>query len=79
MAIGKYIPFWVALIVNILIIVFATTGCIAANTVRDEIERQNAKYEKKVNRIRNLQSLASSLESQCSDAGLKKIFSKLAE
>lgn len=79
MAVGKYIPFWVVLIINVLIIAFAAVGCIATDAVRDEIERQDVNLKKVVNRMRNLQSLASSLEGQCSDAGLKKILNKLAE
>lgn len=79
MAIGKYIPFWVVLIINVLIIAFAATGCIATDAMREEIEHQDVKLEKDVNRMRNLQSLTSSLVGQCSDVGLKKILNKLAE
>lgn len=79
MAIGMYIPFWVVLIINVLIVAFAAIGCIATDAVRDEIERQDVKLKKDVNRMRNLQSLAASLEGQCSDAGSKKILNRLAE
>lgn len=79
MAIGKYIPFWVVLIINVLIIAFAAIGCIATDAIREEIERQDVKLKKDVNRMRNLQSLTSALEGQCSDAGLKKMLNKLAE
>ncbi|MBD5556990.1 MAG: hypothetical protein HDQ95_17015 [Roseburia sp.] len=79
MAIGKYIPFWIVLIINVLMMAFAAIGCIATDAVRDEIERQDVKLKKDVNRMRNLQSLTSSLEGQCADAGLKKILNKLAE
>ena len=79
MAIGKYIPFWIVLIINVLIIAFAAAGCIATDAIREGIERQDVKLKKDVNRMRNLQSLTSSLEGQCSDVGLKKILNKLAE
>ena len=79
MAIGMYIPFWVVLIINVLIVAFAAIGCIATDAVRDEIERQDVKLKKDVNRMRNLQSLAASLEGQCSDAGSKIILNRLAE
>lgn len=79
MAAGKYIPFWTVLIVNVIIIALAVTGSTATAAVREEIERQDIKLKKNVDNMRNLQSLAVSLESQCSDESIKKFLGKMAE
>lgn len=79
MAIGKYIPFWAVLIINVIIIALAASGCIATDAMREEIERQDTVLKKDVNRMRNLQSLASALEGQCQDVGLKKTLNRLAD
>ncbi|MCI8355816.1 MAG: hypothetical protein HFI47_12245 [Lachnospiraceae bacterium] len=79
MAIGKYIPFWTVLVVNVIIIALAVTGSTATDAMREEIARQDIKLKKNVDNMRNLQSLAASLESQCSDESIKKSLSKMAE
>lgn len=79
MALGKYIPFGVVLIINVIVIAFALVGSIAADAMREEIERQDVKLKKDVTKMRNLQSLASTLEGQCSDESLKKTLGKMSE
>lgn len=79
MAIGKYIPFWPVLIINLIIIALAAVGCIVTDAVREEVERQNSVLKNDASRMRNLQSIASSLAGQCQDADLKKMLDKLAD
>lgn len=78
-ALAKFIPLWVVVLVNILLFVLAVVGCITAETMRDEIVRQDSQIKKSVANIRELQSLSSSIANQCNDEGLKKALKKLAD
>ena len=79
MALAKWLPAWVPLIVNLLLLAAAAIGCINAETVRDEIVQQDGALRKKVTNMRELQSLSASLVSQCSDEDLKAALQKLAD
>lgn len=76
---SKVIPTWVALVIDLLPIAFAAIGCIAADMMRDEIERQDVQIKTDVNNMRALQSLTASLPGMCQDAELKKILQDLAD
>lgn len=67
MCLAKYIPGWIATIINIIILAIILLGCIVTETVRDEIERQDVLLTKNVATMRNLQSLAATLVEMSKD------------
>lgn len=79
MALAKVLPTWLPLIVNLILLVAAVIGCMTVETMQEEIVRQDDALKKKVSTMRELQSLSSSLVSQCSDETLKPILQKLAD
>lgn len=79
MALAKFLPAWVPLIVNLILLVAAVIGCITVETMRDEIVRQDGQLKKNVSNMRELQSLSAALVSQCSDESLKMTLQKLAD
>lgn len=78
-ALSKFLPTWVVILINVLILAFALSGCITAETMRDEIAAQDVKLKKSVSSMRELQSLTASLVNQTSDAELKKSLQKVAD
>lgn len=45
-ALSKFLPAWVVIIINVLILAFALIGCITTETMRDEIASQDIKLKK---------------------------------
>ncbi len=78
-ALSKFLPTWVVILLNVLILAVALIGCITTETMRDEIARQDGKLKKSVSNMRELQSLAASLDHQSSDPELQKLLKKMAE
>lgn len=78
-ALAKTVPTWAAVVINILILAFALIGCITAETMRDEIIRQDGKLKNSVAGMRELQSVSATLADQCDDQNLKKELKKLAD
>lgn len=78
-AAAKVLPMWVALIVNAILAALALIGCIAVETARDEVVRQDVQVRKDVTAMRDLQSLAGTLTAQCGDEELKPMLKELAE
>ena len=78
-ALSKFLPTWVVIIINVLILAVALIGCITTETMRDEIAAQDTKLKKSVSNMRELQSLTASLVNQTSDAELKKTLQKVAD
>ena len=78
-ALSKVIPGWVMVVVNVLIFAAAAIGCITTVTMRDEIAGQDGKLKSNVSAMRELQSIAATLEDQTDDSGLKGDLKKLAE
>lgn len=79
MILANILSIRIAIIINIIVFAVAVLGCIATDTVRDEIVRQEFQLKKDVSNIRVLQSLSSSLIGQCSDYTLKIDLQKLAD
>lgn len=79
MAIGGVLPLWAVLIVNVLILALAVIGCVTTDVMRDEIVRQDVQLKKDVSRMRELQSLAASMLSQCNNEELKQMVKKIAD
>ena len=79
MLLAKVLPVWVPVVLNVILLAIAVIGCIAADTVRDEITRQDAQLKTDVENMRYLQSLSAALPGRCSDAELKKILQNVAD
>lgn len=67
MALGQWIPVWVAVLVYAIGLGITAIGLISAEAVLDQIETQDVKLKKDVRVMRNLQSKVSQMASLCSD------------
>lgn len=56
MALGKIVPFWVPLVLYIILLGAGVIGFVAADAMRDEIVRQEVRQEQKIYRMREFQS-----------------------
>lgn len=74
-----FVPIWVVVIINVILGAMAVVGCIAADTMRDEIIRQDVQLKKDVSKMRALQSLSEALVSQCDEQALKAKLRSLAD
>lgn len=74
-----FLPVWIALIVNTLMIAFAAIGTIATDVMRKEIVKQDVQIKINVKNIRALQSQTVSLVDMCQDADIKKQLQGLAD
>ncbi len=79
MALALVCPTWLALLVNIIILAVALVGSIAAETMRDEIERQDVSLKEEVSAMRELQSLANGILAQCDSSESKAEIKRLAD
>lgn len=79
MALAKVCPVWGAVVVFALLLAAAAVGVIAADAMRDEVERQDAQLKTDVAAMRALQSRAAALVSRCEDAELKADAQKLSD
>ena len=79
MAIAKICAAWIAVIAFVLMLAVAAVGIIAADAMRDEVERQDAQLKTDVAAMRALQSRAAALASRCEDAELKADAQKLSD
>lgn len=78
-ALSKFLPTWVVVILNVLILVFAIICCFTTETMRDEIAKQDEKLKKSVSNMRELQSISAMLVDQCDNSDLKNALKKLAD
>ena len=76
---GKWIPAWISVILFVLLLGAALIGFIAAEGVRDEVERQDVVHKANVSTMRALQSKAVFVASQCEDAETKKVLDAFSE
>ena len=79
MALAKIAPAWLAIVLFILVFAAAGVGFIAADMMRDEVEKQEVQLKKDVTLMRSLQSKASFITSQCTDPDTKSALEKLSE
>ena len=56
MALGAIAPLWLALVLYVVALAAGCAGFIAADAVRDEVERQDAVQEKQIGLMRSLQA-----------------------
>ena len=73
------VPVWIALLLCILVFGAAAMGLIAADIMRDEVERQDVKLKKDVRTMRTLQSKSAALAGSCADESTKQKLTDLAE
>ena len=79
MILSAVVPIWIAVVVNILLLAAAAIGFIAADVVRDEVERQDVKLEADVSCMTTLRSVVYSLHAQCEDSEANKVLQELAD
>lgn len=72
MALGLWIPVWVAVLVYAVALGAAVIGLISADAVREEIQRQDVKLKKDVSFMRNLQSKVNQMATQCAAPELRQ-------
>ena len=76
---GKWVPVWIPLILSVVMLGAAAVGFIAAEGMRDEVERQDVVHKANVGTMRALQSKAVFITNQCEDASTKKALDAFAE
>lgn len=79
MTLSAWFPFSLEIVVFILIVAVSAVGLITADTVRDDIERQDAKLKANVAIMRTLQSKAAFIAGQCDDPTAQKSLQKLSD
>lgn len=79
MATAQWVPGWVPLVLDILLLAAALVGFVAADAMRDEVERQDARLKVDVAAMRSLQSLAAALPGQCEDEAAAAALKALSE
>lgn len=79
MIVGKWVPIWIPVVLFVLMFCVTAIGFIAAEGVRDEVERQDVVHKANVSTMRALQSKAVFIASQCEDAETKKALDAFAE
>ena len=72
MALGKWAPVWLAVLVYAIALGAAVIGLISADAVREEIQRQDNKLKKDVSFMRNLQSKVNQMATQCAAPELRQ-------
>ena len=79
MAVGQWVPAWVAVLVYAIALGAAALGLISADAVVDEIQQQDVKLKKDVSVMRAIQSKMGRLASQCQDPAAAAAVEALAE
>ena len=79
MALGKWVPVWLAVLVYAIMLGAAVIGLISADAVAEQIHAQDAKLKKDVAAMRAIQSKLSVLPGQCGDPVTAKCLTQLAE
>lgn len=76
---GKWVPAWIPVILFVLMLGAAAIGFVAAEGMRDEVERQDVVHKANVGTMRALQSKSIVIAGQCEDAETKKALNAFAE
>ena len=79
MAVGQWVPAWVAVLVYAIALGAAALGLISADAVVDEIRKQDVKLKKDVSVMRTIQSRMGRLAAQCQDPAAAAAVEALAE
>ena len=73
MAVAKWTPWWIPVLVYAIGMGAAVIGLVAADAVVEEIQTQDVKLKKDVSLMRSLQSKISQIASQTDNAGIKAL------
>lgn len=76
---GSWVELWIPLVLYVLLLGVSAVGFIAADAVRDEVERQDIKLKKDVMCMRTLQSRAASMVQLVQDARVRRALEKFSE
>ena len=79
MVTAKWVPAWIPVVLYVLILCAALIGFVTADSVKDEIEKQDVQIKAKVTVMRTLQSKVSTMAAQCESEAAKKAVSAFAE
>lgn len=79
MILAFFLPYWIPLILNVVLGAFALVGCVAADVMRDEIIYQEDATEKNISNMRSLQAFSMTLADQCDHVEAKKYLKTVAE
>lgn len=73
------VPVWVAAVVYVILLGVAGLGLVAADSMREEIERQDTVLKKNTSMMLSLRSKAGAMPGLSEDAETKKVLTHLAE
>ena len=79
MALGKWVPVWLAVLMYAIMLGAAVIGLISADAVAEQIHAQDAKLKKDVAAMRAIQSKLSVLPGQCEAPVTAKCLTQLAD
>ena len=81
MIVGNFVqvPSWIPVVLYVILLGVFAIGFIAADSMKEEVERQDTAHKARVDTMRALQSKSVFIASQCDDAETKKALNKLAE
>ena len=77
MALGKWIPLWLQIIVQVLLLASAALGFLAADAVRDEVEAEELRQVKDTKAVFSLRAAANTLAGQCSLPEVRQLAAEL--
>lgn len=73
MTLAKVVPSWVAILVYAIALGAAVIGLVTADTVVEEIQKQDVKLKKDVSLMRSLQSKVNQMAAQSEEAAIKAL------
>ena len=79
MALAKWVPVWVPVVLYLLLLCAALIGFVGADSVREEVERQDVKVKHQVSVMRSLQSKARAIAAQCEGDEARKALARLSD
>lgn len=79
MALGRVVPFWLPLVLYIILLGAGVVGFVAADAVRDEIVRQDVRQEQKIYRMREFQSMGKTILSFNQMPQMTQMLEKLSD
>lgn len=79
MALGSHVAVWLPLALFVALLGISVIGFIAVDSMRDDVERQDAEAQKDVARMRALQSKAASMIRHAQDSEARAALEKLSE
>lgn len=79
MVAGEKVPVWIPVMLYIVLLGLAAIGMIAAETVRDEVERQETVKQVNTGTMKALRAKAAAIAGACTDSEQKKALDKLTE